>query len=102
MMLGNKKSFLTCGGTIEQFGTWGPYNYWRIRVSYVVGGMRYELIESVKLRSKAIKLGPIPVGQEQVPKLPTTEVGETVAVCYDPDDPSRAYLRDNEGWATSG
>ena len=100
--MGREDKMATCEGTIEQFGIWGPYNYWRIRVSYVVDGVRYELIESVKLRSRVIKIGPIPIGQEQVPKLPTTEVGEAVTVCYDPENPSRACLRDNEGWMTSG
>lgn len=99
--MGRKHETATCEGTIEQFGIWGPYNYWRIRVSYTVDGTAYELTESAKLRSEAIKLGPIPIGQKQVPKLPTTEVGERVTVCYDPNDPSRAHLRDNEGWVTS-
>lgn len=92
-----KSAFDSCSGTIEQFGIWGPYNFWRVRVSYEVGGTVYELTESVKLKSKSIKLGPIPIGQEKVPKLPVTEVGGRVVVCYDPADPSRAYLRDNRG-----
>lgn len=94
-------AFSECQGVIEQFGIWGPYNYWRVRVSYVVSGMRYEVIESVKMKSQAIKLGPIPVGQKQVPTLPTTDVGAAVAVCYDPANPGRAYLRDNKGWMTT-
>lgn len=102
MMFGNSgDSFVECLGAIEQFGIWEPYDYWRVRVSYVVAGARYEITESVKMVSRSIKLGPIPIGQEQVPKLPTTEVGAAVTVCYDPNQPLRAYLRDNEGHMTT-
>lgn len=90
-----------CDGIIRQFGRWGWVSTWRIRVEYQVDGKTYEVIETVKMKSEFIKLGPIPIGQRKAPRLPTTEVGRNAVVCYDPENPRRAYLRDNKGWMTS-
>lgn len=96
-MSNNRINYAVCDGIIEQFGIWGACDYWRVRVSYTVDGKTYSLTESVKLVSKTIRLGPIPIGQKKEPKLPTTEVGGRVAVCYDPEAPQKAFLRDNQG-----
>lgn len=65
-------------------------------VEYEVNNVKYQLKESVKLESKAIKLGFIPIGQRLIPKINTT-VGAIVQISYNPDKPSEAYIVGNEG-----
>ena len=63
-------------------------------VRYEVDGVSYECRESVKLASEAIKLGPVPIGQRKVGRIPSEE-GSRVRVAYLPEDPSKAILVDN-------
>lgn len=73
---------------VVQYTTWDPKSH---------ADRTYEIRESLKLRSEAIKLGPIPIGQRSIPVMGNTRVGTKVRVLYDPNDPSKAYLPDNEG-----
>jgi hypothetical protein len=68
-----------------------------IRVEYIANGLSYELEESLKLKTSAIKLGPIHIGQKSVPVLKHTAVGSIVRVLYNSADPQEAYLPDNVG-----
>lgn len=65
-------------------------------VEYEVEGKKYTIQESLKLESKAIKIGFIPIGQRKVPKL-KCEKGGTVVVVYDGKKPQKAYLKGNDG-----
>ena len=68
-----------------------------ITVEYMVNGITYQITESVKLKSKIIKLCILPIGQERFPRLPSIAVGSHVKVCYNPNNPKEAYLKDNVG-----
>lgn len=83
-------------GTIVRRRNGGLEHPTVVWVRYEVDGVAYECHESVRLTSKAIKLGPVPIGQEKVEKIPS-EVGYTVRVAYLPTDPSKAILADNQG-----
>lgn len=68
-----------------------------IVVSYTVEGQEYQIKESVKLKSKAIKIGFLPIGQERYPAMGEIKKGTVVKVKYNSSDPARAYLVDNVG-----
>lgn len=70
-------------------------------VSYVVGAKEYIIGEPIHLESRAIKAGRIPIGQEKTPKLGNITVGMKVTVRYDPDDPEKAFIPQNEGHVTN-
>lgn len=88
-----------CDGVIKSVRQRGGEFPWVATVEYIVDGMTYEFKESLKVKSRVIKLGPIPIGQRKTPVMPNSNVGDRVAVCYSPHDPSKAYLRDNVGIA---
>lgn len=67
-----------------------------VYVRYEVDGTAYECHETVKLTNKAIRIGPIPIGQRKLGKIPS-RVGCTVPVAYLPEDPSKAILVGNSG-----
>ena len=68
----------------------------RVTVEYVVDNCTYQLKENITVKSTAIKLGGIPIGQRKVEYI-TAGLGEEVAVKYNPQKPTDAYLRDNIG-----
>lgn len=68
-----------------------------IVVSYYVGETEYQIKETVKLRSEAIKVGVLPIGQRKFPKIGDTTIGRDIEVLYNKQDPSMAYIRDNVG-----
>lgn len=68
-----------------------------ITVQYEVNGVSYEVRESLKRKSQAIKIGFLPIGQRKTPVLPNVAVGSSVCVQYNPEDPAKAFLRDNVG-----
>lgn len=86
-----------CEGVISDVRIRGGEFPFLATVKYSVDGIEYEFVEDLKLKSMMIKLGPIPIGQRKVPVMPNSNVGDRVAVCYDPQDPSKAHLRDNVG-----
>lgn len=68
-----------------------------ITVRYTVAGQEHQLEESLKLKTEAIRLCGIPVGQRKVPAMAHARVGGTVAVMYDPAAPDTAFLPENIG-----
>lgn len=68
-----------------------------IYVQYEVNSITYEVRESIKLKIKAIKIGFLPIGMQQIPVMPDTRVGSKAWVVYNPNNPAEAYLRDNIG-----
>ena len=67
-----------------------------VTVEFKVKKEVYKIKETIKLISKPIKLWIIPIGQKKVPKLELKK-GQKVTVVYDPNNPKKAYLKENKG-----
>lgn len=67
-----------------------------ITVEYEINNIKYQIKESIKLKSTIIKLGFLPIGQKKIPKINST-VGAVLQVKYNPNEPSEAYIVGNEG-----
>lgn len=68
-----------------------------LTVRYEVNSERFEITESIKLRSEKIKLGFLTIGQKKVAMLPDVAIGSTLRVQYNPSNPAEAFLPDNTG-----
>ncbi|HHU02966.1 MAG TPA: hypothetical protein GXZ91_07530 [Christensenellaceae bacterium] len=68
-----------------------------VYVSYNVNGVEYSIKETLKLKSEAIKLGGIPIGQRKTYKLGKISEGDYVTVQYDEANPQNAIITDNDG-----
>ena len=66
-----------------------------ISVEYQVNGRAYIVTESLKLKSEKVKLGFLPIGQKRVPVMGNTAVGSAAAVCYNPSNPTEAFITHN-------
>lgn len=82
-------------GIITKFRLRGVDSSSVITVAYEVDGVEYSVTESVRMKSEAIRLGPIPIGQRQVPVMGAVEKGTKVTVIYDPKDPQKAVIGEN-------
>ena len=71
-----------------------------LRVAYEVNGIHYEIKESLKLKSEAIKLGPVPIGQRKVPTVGSVEKGAIVTIRYSKENPRNAIILENDGVIT--
>lgn len=68
----------------------------RVTVEYMAFGKNYVIKENITVKSVPIfKMG-IPVGQRKIEYV-KEGLGEKVKVCFDPDNPKKAYLKDNIG-----
>ena len=77
-------------GIITEFRLRGVDSSSVITVAYEAGGVAYSVTES-----ETIRLGPIPIGQRQVPVMGAVEEGTKVTVIYDPKDPRKAVIGEN-------
>ncbi|BAH08101.1 hypothetical protein [Clostridium kluyveri] len=68
-----------------------------ITVCYIVDSVTYQISESLKLKSKIIRWGIIPVGQKKYPVIPEISEGSTVRVNYNLANPAEAFITDNIG-----
>lgn len=82
-------------GIIIEFRLRGVGSSSVITVAYEAGGVAYSVTESVRMKSETIRLGPIPIGQRQVPVMGAVEEGTKVTVIYDPKDPRKAVIGEN-------
>ena len=64
-----------------------------VTVKYVVDHHLYTIKETVVMK-KVKKLGFIPT-KKKVPSIGTLRAGHEVNVCYDEENPEKAYLLDN-------
>ncbi|NCB91780.1 MAG: hypothetical protein EOM40_04305 [Clostridia bacterium] len=64
-------------------------------VSYKVNGIDYKIKETAKLKSEAIRIGSIPIGQMKTYILGPVKVGSQVTVCYDISSPEKAFIQGN-------
>lgn len=67
-----------------------------VTVEYEVENKKYIIKESLKLKSEAIKIGFLPIGQRTVPKV-KCEKGGTVVVVYDEKKPQNGHIKGNDG-----
>ena len=88
-------------GTIVKLRNSGIDSPTVIYVDYEVDDVTYQLKESMKLRSSAIKAEKVPIGQRKTSVLGDISVGATVNVYYDEENPKFAYIAGNEGVITS-
>lgn len=84
-------------GTVAEVKTRGLDFPTQITVEYVVNGRTYSVTESIKLKSKAIKMGFIPIGQKKVPTMGDTHVGAKTEILYCSNNPSDATIKENQG-----
>ena len=87
-------------GVVERIRSYGVDRPSVACVRYRVDGAEYTFRETLKVKSSAIKLGSVPIGQRKTYVLDCAP-GSTVRVSYLPSDPSRAILTDNRGVMTS-
>ena len=73
---------------------------WVIHVGYSVNGVDYEIKETAKMKSQAIRVGRIPVGQKKTFVLGSIREGDFVTVCYDEAAPQKAIIYGNDGVMT--
>lgn len=66
------------------------------RVEYEVDGKKYQIEETIKLVSKIIKFGFLPIGQKRVPKVDCKE-GNIVTIVYGEDSPEKGHIEGNDG-----
>lgn len=87
-------------GRIEGIVSKGLDHPWVIEVSYTVDGIDYCIKETAKLKSHAIKVGGIPIGQKKTFVLGPVKEGDAVTVCYDQANPEKALILGNDGVVT--
>lgn len=67
-----------------------------VTVEYEVEGVKYTIKETLKLKNEVIKLGFLPIGQRQVPKV-KCEKGKTVIIEYEERTPEKGHIKGNDG-----
>ena len=88
-------------GTVTNLSRKGIDRPTVVTVEYQANGQLWHVSESLKLRSEAILIGKIPIGQRKTPVLGRVEIGDTLPVRYCPEAPSIALIEGNEGhWNT--
>lgn len=69
---------------------------WVIHVQYKVNGIDYEIKETAKMKSTAIKVAGIPVGQRKTFVLGDVKEGDLLEIRYDESHPERAVIYHND------
>lgn len=73
---------------------------WVIHVQYNVNGCDYKIKETAKMKSTAIKIAGIPVGQRKTFVLGNIKEGDLIEIHYDEDHPEKAIIYGNDGVVT--
>lgn len=87
-------------GTITRIVDKGIEHPWVIHVQYEVDGIMYEIKETAKMKSKAIKVAGIPVGQRKSFVLGAVREGDLLEIRYDLQHPEKAIIYGNDGMMT--
>lgn len=87
-------------GRIIRIKNKGLHYPWVIHVQYKVNGIDYEIKETAKMKSTAIKVAGIPVGQRKTFVLGTVKEGDLLEIRYDEAHPERAIIYGNNGAVT--
>ena len=85
-----------CLGIVKEIKTRGLDFSTIVMVEYEVDGIKYVLKETLKLKSEAIKLGFLPIGQRQIPKV-KCKIGESIIVLYNKSNPEKSHIKGNDG-----
>lgn len=78
----------------------GLHYPWVIHAQYKVNGIDYEIKETAKMKSTAIKVAGIPVGQRKTFVLGSVKEGDWLEIHYNEAHPERAIIYGNDGVAT--
>lgn len=104
MISSRKRKFERCTGTVRGkvvgIKDRGPSYPWVIQVVYTVDGKDYEVSETAKMKTKAIKVAGIPIGMEKTFMLGDVREGDWIEIRYDPEHPEKAIIPGNEGLIT--
>lgn len=73
---------------------------WVIHVQYKVNGIDYEIRETAKMKSTAIKIVGIPVGQRKTFVLGDVKEGDLLEIRYEEEHPERTIIYSNDGVVT--
>ncbi len=73
---------------------------WVIHVQYKVNGIDYEIKETAKMKSTAIKIAGILVGQRKTFVLGDVKEGDLLEIRYDEAYPEKAIIYGNDGVVT--
>ena len=87
-------------GRVIRIGDKGLDYPWVIHVQYKVNGIGYEIKETAKMKSTAIKVAGIPVGQRKTFVLGAVKEGDLLEIRYDEAHPERAIIYGNDGVVT--
>ena len=72
---------------------------WFIKVEYMVNGKVYRITEQLTYHvTKTYRIGPMPIGTCSMAAIENINEGVQVRVMYNPNNPKRGYLPDNNGW----
>ncbi|SFI09830.1 hypothetical protein SAMN04487830_12229 [Pseudobutyrivibrio sp. OR37] len=85
-------------GKIKELRSRGLNKATMIIVEYCVDGVTYEVQEGIKLKSEAIKIGFIPIGQKKSPVMGDVSVGSNTSISYNPQNPAEAFITNNRGF----
>ena len=88
-------------GTVLKIGGGGLERPYIIYVEYTVDGVSYRIKETAKVKTEAIKIGKIPIGQKKKFVIGQISKGDTVDVQYDERNPKKAIISGNDGLATN-
>ena len=97
MRVNKKRCVATVDGKIIQKKNRGLDFPTLITVEYEINNNVYRVTESLKLKSRAIKLWVFPIGQMKYPGLPNTDVGTFAKVCYNEFNSNIGGRNDGEG-----
>lgn len=69
-------------------------------VQYQVNGMTYKIRETAKMKSSAIRVAGIPIGQRKTFVLGRVQEGDMLEIRYDERHPEKAIIYRNDGVVT--
>lgn len=86
----------TTTGTIAFNYIKGLDHVLRVTVQYTVDNQNYEITEDVKNVRSGFLGGILPFGRKYSALMGDTSLGAEVIICYNPADPSDAYIKGNK------
>ncbi len=95
----------TCKGLIKEIKIMGLDFPSKIIVEFKVDGKKYEITENLVMKPQKVKLGFIPIGFKSKSLIEintgiSAVVGNEVNVKYNVNNPTEAYLLDNDSSVT--
>lgn len=94
-MIGKRKCTEETEGMIIKVKNDKTNNPSSMTVQYMVGEEKYEVKERVMYTFVPVKSGILIIDHKQVPLMDNIAVGNKTVVRYNPDNPKKAYIRNN-------